>query len=53
MTRSMTDGSLRLFIPVTERYSQHIWVIDKKDDGTVEKKRDIGVRYVPLTDAYE
>ena len=49
----MADETVRLFIPVSERYGQYIWVIDKKPDGTVEKKRDIGVRYVLLTDAYE
>ena len=41
----------RIFIPVVERYGQSIWVIDKKADGTVEKKKDMGVRYVLLTDA--
>ncbi|KAI9773323.1 MAG: hypothetical protein M1840_007538 [Geoglossum simile] len=42
----------RMFIPVgSDRYSQHIWVIDKKEDGTVEKKRMFGVSYVPLTNA--
>lgn len=30
---------------------QHIYVIDKAADGSVTKKRDMGVRYVPLTDA--
>lgn len=42
---------LRLFIPVEESFSQHIYVIDKKEDGTVERKKLYGVRYVPLTDA--
>ncbi|KAI6882277.1 protein-L-isoaspartate O-methyltransferase-like protein [Hortaea werneckii] len=41
----------RLFIPVEEGYMQHIYVIDKKEDGSVTKKKDIGVQYVPLTDA--
>ena len=40
----------RLFIPVGEAM-QYIWVIDKAADGTVTRKKDIGVRYVPLTDA--
>ena len=40
----------RLFIPVGES-SQYIWVIDKKEDGTVTRKKSMGVRYVPLTDA--
>ncbi|MCJ1477137.1 hypothetical protein MMC13_005808 [Lambiella insularis] len=40
----------RLFIPVGDRYSQHIWVIDKKEDGSVEKQKSFGVMYVPLTD---
>ena len=39
----------RLFIPVGEGM-QYIWVIDKGKDGKVTRKRDIGVRYVPLTD---
>ena len=30
---------------------QHIWVIDKKETGEVERKKLYGVRYVPLTDA--
>ncbi|KAI9791038.1 MAG: hypothetical protein M1835_000582 [Candelina submexicana] len=41
----------RLFIPVQENFMQYIWVIDKKEDGSVEKKKSFGVQYVPLTDA--
>lgn len=41
----------RLFIPVEEDGEQHIYITDKKEDGTVEKKKLYGVRYVPLTDA--
>ena len=41
----------RLFIPVEERFMQHIYVIEKKEDGTVEKQKEYGVHYVPLTDA--
>ena len=45
----------RLFIPVEDRDdgggSQWIWVIDKSVDGKVSRRRDIGVRYVPLCDA--
>ena len=43
----------RLFMPVEENHNQHIYVIDKKEDGSVEKKKLYGVRYVPLTDAPE
>lgn len=43
--------AFRLFIPVEEHYMQHIYVIDKKEDGSVEKKKEYGVQYVPLTDA--
>ena len=49
----------RLFIPVEESGgghsffggNQYIWVVDKDVNGKVTRKRDIGVRYVPLTDA--
>jgi protein-L-isoaspartate(D-aspartate) O-methyltransferase len=41
----------RLFIPVEDGWEQYIFVVDKKEDGTVEKKKLYGVRYVPLTDA--
>ncbi|KAL2027512.1 hypothetical protein VTO58DRAFT_111603 [Aureobasidium pullulans] len=41
----------RLFMPVGERSEQFIYVIDKKEDGSVEKKKLYGVSYVPLTDA--
>lgn len=40
----------RLFIPVG-REEQHIWVIDKKEDGSVVRESKFGVQYVPLTDA--
>ena len=40
----------RLFIPVGEEM-QYIWIIDKREDGSVTRKKDFGVRYVPLTDA--
>ncbi len=40
----------RLFIPVGED-TQYIWVIDKKEDGSVVREKSFGVRYVPLTDA--
>ena len=29
---------------------QHIYVIDKDENGKVERKKLYGVRYVPLTD---
>ena len=38
----------RLFIPVGEDM-QYIWVIDKKEDGSVVREKSFGVRYVPLT----
>jgi protein-L-isoaspartate(D-aspartate) O-methyltransferase len=41
----------RLFVPVAEGYLQHIYVVDKKEDGSVQKKKLYGVQYVPLTDA--
>jgi len=44
----------RMFIPVEDGDgwgSQWIWVVDKDKDGKVTRKKDIGVRYVPLTDA--
>lgn len=40
----------RLFIPVGED-KQYIWVIDKKEDGSVVREKTFGVWYVPLTDA--
>ena len=44
----------RMFIPVEDEGgwgSQYIWVVDKDEKGEVRKKKDMGVRYVPLTDA--
>ncbi|KAI9785858.1 MAG: hypothetical protein M1816_008185 [Peltula sp. TS41687] len=42
----------RMFIPVQDSsWMQHVWVVDKKADGTVEKSKLYGVTYVPLTDA--
>lgn len=41
----------RLFVPVSDGQSQHIWVINKREDGTVDQNRLYGVQYVPLTDA--
>ncbi len=41
----------RMFVPVAESYMQNIWVIDKKEDGSIERKKLFGVQYVPLTDA--
>lgn len=41
-----------MFIPVEEGYgAQHIYHVEKKADGTVEKIKSHGVLYVPLTDA--
>lgn len=41
----------RLFVPVEEDFAQHIYVIDKKSDGSLERQKLYGVQYVPLTDA--
>ncbi|KAF2157001.1 protein-L-isoaspartate O-methyltransferas-like protein [Myriangium duriaei CBS 260.36] len=43
----------RLFIPVAEGYLQYIYVVDKDEQGNVTKKKEMGVQYVPLTDAPE
>ncbi|KAL9932095.1 hypothetical protein V8E36_009156 [Tilletia maclaganii] len=40
----------RLFIPVGTD-SQDIWEIDRAEDGTVSRRKLMGVRYIPLTDA--
>ncbi|KAF8343104.1 protein-L-isoaspartate O-methyltransferase, partial [Cantharellus anzutake] len=39
----------RMFIPVGTS-DQHVWQIDKDEDGNVSKKVLFGVLYVPLTD---
>ncbi|ORY15872.1 protein-L-isoaspartate O-methyltransferase [Clohesyomyces aquaticus] len=41
----------RLFVPVAEGWMQNIWVVDRKEDGSVERTKLFGVQYVPLTDA--
>lgn len=44
----------RIFIPVDDGDgwgSQWIWVVDKDEGGKVKRRKDMGVRYVPLTDA--
>jgi len=41
----------RMFVPVEEGWSQHIYVIDKDENGVVSKKKLYAVQYVPLTDA--
>jgi protein-L-isoaspartate(D-aspartate) O-methyltransferase len=49
----------RLFIPIEEKsesngwLEQHIYVIDKDENGKVTTKKEYGVKYVPLTDAPE
>jgi hypothetical protein len=51
MSTSMLIFRHRLFMPVGERGNQYIYVVDKGEDGSVERKRLYGVLYVPLTDA--
>ncbi|CDM32412.1 hypothetical protein DTO013E5_3404 [Penicillium roqueforti] len=50
----------RLFIPVESEDSegaidpnggQYIWVVDKKEDGSIHREKVFQVSYVPLTDA--
>jgi len=41
----------RMFVPVEEGWSQHIYVVDKDEDGKITKKKTFAVQYVPLTDA--
>jgi len=43
----------RMFIPVEDSKSgnQYIWVVNKDENGKVDRERLYGVRYVPLTDA--
>lgn len=44
----------RMFIPVDDDgdgFSQHIWCVDKDEEGEVTRRKLFGVRYVPLTDA--
>lgn len=46
----------RMFIPVDDpdgRGDQHIWIVDKDENGKVSMEKTYGVRYVPLTDAPE
>ena len=43
---SILTRFIRLFIPVEEGYVQHIYVIDKKEDGTVTRSKEYGVQYV-------
>jgi protein-L-isoaspartate(D-aspartate) O-methyltransferase len=43
-----------MFIPVDDDkygYGQHIFVVDKDENGKVTKTKQYGVSYVPLTDA--
>ncbi|KAJ4347667.1 hypothetical protein N0V95_005210 [Ascochyta clinopodiicola] len=43
----------RLFVPVSDGWSQHIYVINKREDGSIDQNMLYGVQYVPLTDAPE
>ncbi|KAJ4171118.1 hypothetical protein NW754_007263 [Fusarium falciforme] len=43
-----------MFIPVDDDgmgYSQHVWRIEKDENGEITKRKLFGVRYVPLTNA--
>lgn len=40
-----------MFIPVDDGFSQHIWIVNKDENGNVVKEKQYGVLYVPLTDA--
>ena len=41
-----------MFIPVmSDNLSQHIWVIDKWEDGRVSSRKELAVQYVLLKDA--
>lgn len=51
MRAGMLIMRTRLFMPVGERDSQYIYIVDKKEDGSIQKTKLYGVRYVPLTDA--
>lgn len=42
----------KMYIPLGEAGGdQHMWVVTKDRTGKITKKKTIGVRYVPLTDA--
>ena len=55
----LTLSPRRMFIPIEEKSEsgggpeQHIYVIDKDEQGNVTTKKEYGVRYVPLTDPPE
>jgi protein-L-isoaspartate(D-aspartate) O-methyltransferase len=49
LTKQLRNGG-RLFIPVGTD-EQHIWLVEKDDQGETSKKKLLDVRYVPLTDA--
>jgi protein-L-isoaspartate(D-aspartate) O-methyltransferase len=42
----------KMFIPVGDD-EQHIWMVEKGENGDVKKEKLFGVQYVPLTDAPE
>lgn len=40
-----------MFIPVDGGFAQHVWKVEKNENGSVAMEKQYGVLYVPLTDA--